>query len=464
MPMFDYSACSPSAPPTCYSWGYDPANYNVPEERYSAFPGTEYVNRIRELKTMINEFHKAGIQVVMDVVYNHVPLNDDIFGGISNKYFLPQDISGAGRSLDAGVPMVSRMIRNSLEYWVREYNVDGFRFDLMGVFRYIDLYSWATYLNTLYPERKLLLYGEPYAAIGVSIPEALSGPLHDADQVRLGNLAFIADSHIGAFSIKYRDAIRGTDLDGGATGGYIFNQGDAFGEIRPGIRGSIRFSNTPYQSLDLFDRMFAARPGQSINFVSLHDNLCLRDRILQWAKDHGQSANTGYLARIQEFASGIVLTSQGIPFLSEGDEFLRDKGSVTDVRTAANSFNASDPVNTIHWGQRVQNEEVYNYFKETIALRRSHPGFRMASWEAIDRNVRTSVPRADVVVNWIEAAETRDTWEEIIVIYNSGSAFTLSLPNGTWSVAMERSQPVDHERAVTLSVTAEGTAVTVVHR
>ena len=236
------------------------------------------------------------------------------------------------------------------------------------------------------------------------------------------------------------------------------------GRYGPVCRGSIRFSNTPYQSLDLFDRMFAARPGQSINFVSLHDNLCLRDRILQWAKDHGQSANTGYLARIQEFASGIVLTSQGIPFLSEGDEFLRDKGSVTDVRTAANSFNASDPVNTIHWGLRVQNEEVYNYFKETIALRRSHPGFRMASWEAIDRNVRTSVPRADVVVNWIEAAETRDTWEEIIVIYNSGSAFTLSLPNGTWSVAMERSQPVDHERAVTLSVTAEGTAVTVVHR
>ena len=171
----------------------------------------------------------------MDVVYNHVPLNDDIFGGISNKDFLPQDISGAGRSLDAGVPMVSRIIRDSLEYWVREYNVDGFRFDLMGVFRYIDLYSWATYLNTLYPERKLLLYGEPYAAIGVSIPEALSGPLHDADQVRLGNLAFIADSHIGAFSIKYRDAIRGTDLNGGATGGYIFNQGDAFGEIRPGM-------------------------------------------------------------------------------------------------------------------------------------------------------------------------------------------------------------------------------------
>jgi pullulanase len=244
----------------------------------------------------------------------------------------------------------------------------------------------------------------------------------------------------------------------------MFNQGDVAGEIQPGSRGSIRFSDTPYQSLDLFDRMFAARPEQSINFVSVHDNLCLRDRILQWAKDHGQSSNTGYLARIQEFGSGIVLTSQGIPFLSEGDEFLRDKDSMADAGQAANSVSAPDPVNTIHWSERVQNEEVYNYFKETIALRRSHPGFRMASWEAINRNIKTSVPRGDVVVNWIEAAPTGDTWKEIVVIYNSGSAFTLPLPSGTWSVTMERSQPVDHERSVGVSVTAEGTAVTVLHR
>ena len=465
MPMFDYSSCPPSAGTGCYNWGYDPENYNVPEERYSQFSGTDYLSRIRELKTMINEFHKSGIRVIMDVVYNHVPVgNGDVFGDISSKYFLPNDISGAGRSLDGGVPMVDRMIRDSLDYWAREYHVDGFRFDLLGVFRYLNVGGWAEYLNTRYPDRTMLIYGEPYAATGVDIPNAFSGPLHDIDQLRLGTIAFIADAHVGAFNIKYRDAIRGEDANGGGSGGYMFNQGNAFNEIQPGSRGSIRFGNAPFQPLDLFDRMFGARPEQSINFISVHDNLCLRDRILQWALNHGQSGNTGYLTRIQEFGTGIILTSQGIPFISEGDEFLRDKDSLTDRGKAANSYNVPDPVNTIHWGLRAQHEDVYNYFKSTIALRRAHPGFRLTSWEAVNRNIATSVPRGDVIVSDIKSAESGDPWKEIIVIYNSGNEFTFSLPGGTWLVAMERSQPVNQERSVTGSVTAEGTAVTVVHQ
>ena len=131
---------------------------------------------------------------------------------------------------------------------------------------------------------------------------------------------------------------------------------------------------------------------------------------------------------------------------------------------AANSFDAKDPVNTIHWGLRVQHEDVYNYFKKTIVLRRTHPGLRMTSWEAVNRNITSSVPRGDVVVNDIKSGESGDAWKEMIVIYNSGNEFTFSLPGGTWLVAMERSQPVDQERSVTGSVTAEGTAVTVVHQ
>jgi pullulanase len=210
--------------------------------------------------------------------------------------------------------------------------------------------------------------------------------------------------------------------------------------------------------------MFGARPEQSINFISVHDNLCLRDRILQWANNHGQSGNTGYLTRIQEFGTGIILTSQGIPLISEGDEFLRDKDSLKDQGKAANSFNVPDPVNTIHWDLRVQHEDVYNYFKKTIALRRAHPGFRLTSWEAVNRDITTSVPRGDVVVNDIKSAQSGDLWKETIVIYNSGNEFIFSLPAGNWLVAMERSQPVDQERSVTGAVTAEGTAITVVHQ
>ena len=143
---------------------------------------------------------------------------------------------------------------------------------------------------------------------------------------------------------------------------------------------------------------------------------------------------------------------------------MRDKDSLKDQGKAANSFNVPDPVNTIHWDLRVQHEDVYNYFKKTIALRRAHPAFRLTSWEAVNCDITTSVPRSDVVVNDIKSAESEDVWKETIVIYNSGNEFKFSLPGGNWLVAMERSQPVDQERSVTGSVTAEGTAVTVVHQ
>ena len=464
MPMFDFRACSALSspnPPNCYSWGYDPQNYNVPEENYSQFP-SDPIARIRELKTMINEFHKSGIRVIMDVVYNHVPVGangrDDAFGNITNRYFLPRDISGAGRSLDGGVPMVSQMIRDSLEYWVREYHVDGFRFDLMGVFRYLNVGEWARYLNAKYPDRVLLIYGEPYAGGDGTVNGALSGDLSERDQVRQGTVAFIGADQVGVFNTSYRDAIRGGDLNGGGAGGYMFNQGNAFSEIQPGSRGSIRFSNQPYQPLgNLFDRMFGARPDQSINYISVHDNLCLRDRILAWAGQNGRANDAGYLSRIQEFGTGIILTSQGIPFLSEGDEFLRDKSG------NPNSFNAEAP-NVIHWDLRVTHEDVLAYVKNAVALRRAHGGFRMTSWEEVNRNIVTTLPRSDVLVNDIKAAASGDSWSEILVIYNCGDNFQFQLPAGTWQVAMERSQPVNHDRKVMGSVVAEGTAVTLLHR
>jgi pullulanase len=463
MPFFDFRSCSSFTapnPPNCYNWGYDPQNYNIPELNYSQSPN-DPVGRITELKTMINEFHKSNIRVVMDVVYNHVPIpsGDDGLAAITPRYFLPNDISGAGQSLDGGVPMVSRMIRDSMEYWVSEYHVDGFRFDLMGVFRYLNVGDWAGYLNTKYPGRGLLIYGEPYAAQGADESGAFSGPLLEVDQVRPGTVAFIDPAHVGVFDIAYRDAIRGSDLNGGTSGGYMFNQGDATGAIQPGARGSIRFSNLPYFHLsNLFDSLFAARPEQSINFISVHDNLCLRDRIVAWAGQHGQSANTGYLTRIQEFGTGILLTSQGIPFLSEGDEFLRTKGG------NSNSFNIEAP-NIIDWNLRVANDDVFHYFQNAIALRRAHPALRMTTWEAVNRNIATSIPRSnDVIVDDIQGTPSGDPWSEILVIYNSGSNFDYPLPAGAWSVAMEKSAPVQTERVVTGTVTAEGTAVTVLHR
>lgn len=268
MPIFDFVACSPVDPagsrPRCYNWGYDPDNYNVPEERY-AQSATDYVGRIRDLKTMINEFHRAGIRVIMDVVYNHVPTSDGkdrVFGDITSRYFLSNDLSGAGRTLDGSNPMVSRMIRDSLEFWADEYHVDGFRFDLLGVFDYATVADWAKYLDQRFPGRTLMISGEPWKGSDVLDPA-------EGDRVRLGTIGVIGNSHIGVFNPKFRDAIRGSN-DTGDPGGYAFNEG-SLQPIAQGSRGAIRFSHDFSKPLpDLFDPMFAAAPEQSINYAGAH--------------------------------------------------------------------------------------------------------------------------------------------------------------------------------------------------
>jgi pullulanase len=457
MPIFDFKSCSARDPnrvgPDCYNWGYDPENFNVPEERYSV--SNDPVERIRELKTMINEFHKAGIRVVMDVVYNHTAAFGDggetTFSRITPQYFTISDLSGTGNSIDATKPMVSRYIRDSLESWVREYHVDGFRFDLLGVFDYDAAGDWGRYLNQRFPDAALLIYGEPW--------NGFAADARENNRVRLGTVGVITDAHVGVFNPRYREALKGQN-DSGQGGGYIFNQITELFPIRVGSRGAIRFSDDSSQPLpDLWDQMFAADPEQSINYVSAHDNLILRDKILAWAALNGVQGQTGYLKRIQEFASGVILTSQGIPFLEAGDEMLRDK------QGNQNSFNAPDNINEMHWNWKVENTDVFEYYRQAIALRKKHPGFRMTSRQQLSTNVQTEQPRYGVVVNRINGGANGDDWPNIIIIYNSADNYEYSLPSGRWFVAIEKSDPTaGKDRPVTGTVVAEGTAVTVLHK
>lgn len=450
LPMFDYRACTNNQA-NCYSWGYDPLNFNVPEENYSV--AQDPVGRIRELKTMVNEFHKAGIRVVMDVVYNHTAdLNppESTFSPISKQYFTGTDLSGTGNAVDAGKPMVSGFIRDSLEYWVREYHIDGFRFDLIGVFDYATVGDWGRYLNAKFPDADLLIYGEPWNGYAADPQEPA--------RVRLGTVGRIADAHVGVFNPKYREALKGQN-DNGEGGGYIFNQlGDLF-PIRVGSRGALRYSFAPNDVLpDLWDQMFANDPEQSINYVSAHDNLILRDKILAWARLNNVS-DQAYLQRIQEYADGIVLTSQGISLIQAGDEMLRDK------QGDANSYQSPDSVNKIRWNWKREHGDVVDYFRQAIALRKQHPGLRMTTWQQINANVQTYQPRYGVVVNRINGQAVGDDWQDILVIYNSADNYDYPLPAGTWKVAMEKSDAkAGVEREVSGTVTAEGTAVTVLHR
>lgn len=451
MPVYDFGSCPTVTDTTCYNWGYDPQNFNVPEERYSLTP-FDYENRAREFKQMVDAFHKAGIRVVMDVVYNHTYVRS-MFDPITPQYYNAVDLSGTGNSLNGDVPMVSRMIRDSLEYWVKEYNIDGYRFDLVGAFSYSVVGEWANYLNAKFPDRTLLLYGEPWTGGGKDPNEA--------QRVRLGTAGRIHDSHFGVFNNKYREAIKGRNDDGGndAGDGFAFNANPDTWRIQVGGRGAIRMTKNASTPLDMWDPMFAMDPEQTINYVSAHDNLTLRDKILAWADLNRVSRTSAYLRRIQQFANGIVFTSQGIPFLHGGEEMLRTKGG------DHNSYKSPDSVNQIDWQWKVDNADIFAYYKQFIAMRRAHKAFRLNTWDDIDQCVTTSRPRYGVVVHYVHGACTaNEAWKETIVIENSSDPYTYSLPSGNWTVAAEKSDPTLASRTVSGSVTADGTAVTVLFR
>jgi pullulanase len=408
----------------------------------------DYEDRARELKTMVNEFHKAGIRVIMDVVYNHT-FEDSMFEPISNQYFTDTDLSGTGNAIDADVPMVGRMIQDSLEYWLEEYNLDGFRFDLVGIFDHDEFGNWGRYLNAKFPDRNLLIYGEPWNGYA-------SDP-RDAQRVRLGTIAREASAHVGVFNPKFREAIKGQN-DNGYGGGWAFNQGAAW-EMEFGSRGAIRYNNNPWEVIDQWDPMFATDPEQSINYVSAHDNYSLRDKILKWADLNGVSRSSSYLRRIHNYANGIILTSQGTAFLHGGVEMMRDK------QEDHNSYQSPDSVNKIRWNWKVDNADIFNYYKDMVHLRRNHPGFRMNTWDEIDDNVTTIRFANDVIATDINAAANGDSWSRIYVIYASGGSFNYPLPSGTWKVAVEKNNPsLGNGRTVSGSIGIEGTAVTVLYQ
>lgn len=453
LPVYDFATCD-GLPDSndCYNWGYDPRNYNIPEERYSLTP-TDYENRVKEFKNMINEFHKAGIRVIMDVVYNHT-YGNEMFENISNQYFYHQNLV-VGNTIDDGVPMVNRMIRDSLEYWATEYKIDGFRFDLVGVFSYQNFGDWGEHLESVLPGRNILMYGEPWPGCFGCVDE------REDSRVRLGTIGRVHDSHVGVFNPKFREAIKGQNDNGDCNSGdcYAFNANPDTWRIEVGSRGAIRFNKDANAVIDTWDAMFAMDPEQSINYVSAHDNLTLRDKILEWATLNGVSHSSAYLKRIQNFANGIVLTSQGIPFLHGGVEMLRDKQGVH------NSYNAGDAINKYQWQWKQDHQDIVDYYASVISMRNAHPGFRMNTWDEVNNHITTTLPRYGVVVNHIDAQANGDSWSEILVIYNSADNYSYSLPAGNWQVAMQNGEGYQaNGPVVSGSIVAQGTAVTVLFK
>lgn len=444
LPFFDFNS-------TGYNWGYNPMNYNIPEENYCTDP-KDFIKRIKETKTMINEFHKAGIRVVMDVVYNHT----DVAAGLPSKYYFSDqriDMSGCGSSINASEPMVSKFIQESLNFWTGEYKMDGFRFDLIGIFNYNEVNKWADSIYQNNPGQNILFYGEPWDGYyeGRGLPDA-----ERSSRVRYGNMPAMAQYHVGVFNDKIRDGIRGNgDHIGTNYRGYMHGATGGEWNIKTAMTGSLLDSYSTSPLTNLWSFPYTADPEQTINYAAAHDNLCLWDKIIMEGFSGEQAKN------MAKMAHGIVMSAQGIPFIHAGDEMCRTKG--TDLEKAKNSYNAGDDINKIDWNWKAQNIDVFNFNKDIIAMRKSHAGFRMTTWNIIKSNV-TSEVSGQAIITRINGEAVGDSWKKIIVVSNSNAStqYNLSL-SGTWKVFAENGS-TNVNRSVSGSINCAGPNITILYQ
>lgn len=366
MPIFDFLTVREDIEcfydENSYNWGYDPELYNVPEGSYATNP-QEPVNRIKELKKLIMTLHKKGLNVIMDVVYNHTYRSQDSNFNIimPNYYYRTLDDgtfsngSGCGNEFATERPMVRKFIIDSLLYWLTEYKVDGFRFDLMGL---IDIDTIKEAISILRKKRPdLIIYGEPWGYGISTLPNNLA-----TKKGTQGN------NNFALFNDDFRNAIKG-DSDGSEKG---FIHGDLDDKIatETGIAGSIYYDDDHIG--------FAMNPSETINYVNSHDNLIMADKMQMI---YPNMDNDG-MKRLNKIAFSILFTSQGIPFIHAGNEFLRTKNM------NKNTYNAPLSINAIDWSLKEKNLDFYNYFKDLISLRKRYKSLRMISAEEIKQKLR----------------------------------------------------------------------------
>lgn len=360
LPVFDFGSVN-ERDQKGYNWGYDPELYNVPEGSYATDPDDPQA-RIRELKTMIAAFHERGIGVVMDVVYNHTyrsqhsPINVLDPGGFyrmrDNGSF--SNGSGCGNELASEKERVRTFIIDSLLFWMREYRVDGFRFDLMGLTDVETMYAIEKALKEENPN--VLLYGEPWVGGETILP-----------QDRIFYKGKQKGHAIAVFNDHFRDAIKGDT--NGSSWGVIQGNLNELHRIQRGLVGEVNFAG----DLD----GFAKEPSEVINYFAAHDNLILQDKLYkslpnQTMRDYDRLSRLAFL---------LLLTAQGVPFIHEGTEFMRDKKGVH------NSYNSPDAINAIDWQKKVDHTAFFNYVCGLIALRGKYRHFRLATSSEIRKKV-----------------------------------------------------------------------------
>ncbi len=418
LPVYDFFTVDESKPgKPQYNWGYDPLNYNVPEGSYSTNP-YDGVTRIKEFKQLVQIFHQNGIRVVMDVVYNHTMLTEDsYFNQLVPGYYYRQTKDGkfsnataCGNETASERYMMRKLMLESVLYWVKEYHVDGFRFDLMGVHDIETMNLISRELHKVKPD--ILLYGEGWTAGASPYPDSLRA---------LKKYAYKLD-RIAVFSDDIRDGIKGS----------VFEHEDrGFASGKPGMEESIKFGivaackhpQVDYKKVNYSKAPYAAQPWNTVSYCECHDNHVLWDKLSISAKD----ATEAERKEMYKLALSIVLTSQGISFLHAGTEFLRSKKGVE------NSFESPDSINAIDWGLKTKNREIFEYVQALIKMRKEHPAFRMGDAKQLAANIKFIDKSWEGVVSYIINGESvNDSWKKIFIVFNDDTRKTIGFPNGTW--------------------------------
>jgi pullulanase len=423
LPFFDYNSVDEAMPTKKqYNWGYDPLNYNAPEGSYSSNPADAAV-RIRELKAMIAAFHKQGLRVVMDVVYNHVAdaAKSNFEQLVPGYYFRRKangsfsDATACGNETASELPMVRKFMVESVKYWMKEYHLDGFRFDLMGVHDITTMNEIAKTLRNEKPD--VLLYGEGWTAGASTLTEEKRALKKHAAQL----------NGVAVFSDDIRDGIKGSVFDEHDRG---FASGKAGMEesIKFGVVAATQHPQIDYSKVNYSKASYASAPGQVVSYCECHDNNTLWDKLELSCPNSNRSDRIS----MHKLALAITLTSQGISFLHAGTEFLRNKKGVE------NSYNAGDSINAIDWTLKQKNRAMVAYTRQLIRIRKNHPAFRIPSAEHIAQHLKFDEQAAPgTIIYHINGEAVKDDWKKIIVVYNSNQTpAVMNLPPGKWKRAL----------------------------
>ena len=422
LPSFDFASIDESRPnQPQYNWGYDPLNYNVPEGSYASDASLP-ARRILEFKQMVQALHKAGIRVILDVVYNHTfSIDGSNFQRTFPKEYYrytadgkPSDGSGCGNETASERTLMRRFMLESMRYWAEEYHIDGFRVDLMGIHDIETMNLIRRELNAIDPG--IFIYGEGWSAGKCAYPE--------------NKLAMKANTAqmpgIAAFSDELRDALRGPFSDNTKPAFLAGLQGMEE-SVKAGIAGMIAHPQIDYSKVNYTKKPWADEPTQMIAYVSCHDDMCLVDRLR--ASIPETQYDEEMLIRLDLLAQTAVFTSQGVPFMLSGEEMLRNKKGVH------NSYNSPDSINEINWQNLKEYPQVLSYYSGLIKLRKLHPAFRLGRADLVRKHLEFLPVQEALVAFRLKDNAGGDKWKNIYVILNGSTELrTVTIPRGKYTI------------------------------